>query len=487
MYEIGQETVPTGETDREVFLSLRLAEPSERVRVTLDDCMLSIEGKRNATVDMRLHAIATMKHHSSNLVPAWLIFLGLALVWIGYRVMVPPLYRLMFVASGSALVLARVLTKKPTLTIQTTSGDTHVLFGNERALNRLSFMYHLLVNNNSMADVRAKLAAIETERDRGWREPDPAPVVPGPLHVPQVVEHFLHASGEEATPSEIVESIPDWTPTHEPEVDAPPAVVGFIPSFQPVVSHQQPQNYPPDHRPAPIPHPVLIPQGAPPMYQTAFGDGQGFFPSFMNRDSAHIPGIHLEEEPEEQPEELHLDPELIEAIDGIIEQELEPPAAPSEPRPVQPQTTLKPKVRPSIEESPFRPRRTQSLHRKERRGFNMFARVRETSSGLLGRATQAGRPRPYATSETSGALREQAAADSPPGTQRVMNSLSQEEGGVMTPQEVARLGEREALLLAKANELSQSEEGRLETMSFNDMRSSSGAEDTLDLPRLDED
>ena len=153
MYEIGQETVPTGETDREVFLSLRLAEPSERVRVTLDDCMLSIEGKRNATVDMRLHAIATMKHHSSNLVPAWLIFLGLALVWIGYRVMFPPLYRLVFIASGSALVIARVLTKKPTLTIQTTSGDTHVLFGNERALNRLSFMYHLLVNNNSMADV----------------------------------------------------------------------------------------------------------------------------------------------------------------------------------------------------------------------------------------------------------------------------------------------------------------------------------------------
>ena len=117
----------------------------------------------------------------------------------------------------------------------------------------------------------------------------------------------------------------------------------------------------------------------------------------------------------------------------------------------------------------------------------MFARVRETSSELLERATQGGRPRPYATSETSGALREQAATASPPNTQRVMNSLSQEEGGVMTPQEVARLGEREALLLAKANELSQSEEGRLETMSFNDMRSSSGAEDTLDLPRLDED
>ena len=45
--------------DKETFQSLRLAEPSERVKITLDERMLSIEGKRNATVDMRLNAIAT--------------------------------------------------------------------------------------------------------------------------------------------------------------------------------------------------------------------------------------------------------------------------------------------------------------------------------------------------------------------------------------------------------------------------------------------
>ena len=76
MREIGQETVPTSEIDKETFLSLRLAEPSERVKITLDERMLSIEGKRNATIDMRLNAIATMKHHSTNLVPTWLILLG---------------------------------------------------------------------------------------------------------------------------------------------------------------------------------------------------------------------------------------------------------------------------------------------------------------------------------------------------------------------------------------------------------------------------
>ena len=114
MREIGQETVPTSETDKEVFLSLRLAEPSDRVKITLDERMLSIEGRRNATIDMRLHAISTMKHHSTNLVPAWLVGLGLALIWIGYRLMVPPTYRLAFMGAGGALVVARLVTKKPT-------------------------------------------------------------------------------------------------------------------------------------------------------------------------------------------------------------------------------------------------------------------------------------------------------------------------------------------------------------------------------------
>ena len=57
----------------------------------------------------------------------------------------------------------------------------------------------------------------------------------------------------------------------------------------------------------------------------------------------------------------------------------------------------------------------------------------------------------------------------------------------MSPEEAARLKEREALLLATASELSQSEEGRLETMSFSDLRPSASDEDQVRLPRLDDD
>jgi len=118
----------------------------------------------------------------------------------------------------------------------------------------------------------------------------------------------------------------------------------------------------------------------------------------------------------------------------------------------------------------------------------VFSRIRDTSSSVLERASNLVRPSPYATTETSGALREQTEASTPPNrTQHVMNSLSSEQGGVMAPEEAARLSEIGTQLLATANELSQSEEGRLASMYFSDLRSSTVEDERVQLPRLDDD
>ena len=489
MREIGQETVPTSETDKEVFLSLRLAEPSERVKITLDERMLTIEGRRNATIDMRLHAISTMKHHSTNLVPAWLVGLGLALIWIGYRLMVPPTYRLAFMGAGGALVVARLVTKKPTLTVQTSSGDTHVLFGNERALNRLSFMFHHLINNKSMAEVKAKLKAIEEEVGVGWRAEEP-PLVhpPNPLHVPAPVDQFLASDGDGPLPLPAQEPEPDWMPTHDPEPAATPGLVGFIPSFQPVMAAPS-TVYPPDHRPAPLQHPVLVPEPTPPMYQ-GFGsdDGPTFLPSFYGQSGAHVPGLRSDEsetEPSDE-DELFLDAELFgddeEEIEATVEEPEQPRASPPAP-----ETRLRPRARTSLEHSPFRPRRTEALKPRERRFNGVITRIRDRSSDFFGRAVDRTRASPFATTETSGALREQAAEAAASENGHIMRSLSQEQGGVMTPEEAERLERRGEMIMAAAEELNRSEEGRLETMAFSDLRSSKPAEEHLHVPRLDED
>ena len=93
------------------------------------------------------------------------------------------------------------------------------------------------------------------------------------------------------------------------------------------------------------------------------------------------------------------------------------------------ETLLKPKTRKSIEDSSFKPRRTEALHPRRGRRSGFISRIRETSSDILERTSNIGRPRPFSTSDTSGALREQAAEAAAQTTPEVHRSLSQERGG----------------------------------------------------------
>ena len=239
-------------------------------------------------------------------------------------------------------------------------------------------------------------------------------------------------------------------------------------------------------------NPVLIPHPTLPMYQGIHQHGTGsFLPSFFSQDGAHIPGQQSPEEPQTTEDDLVLDAEMLDGLLDEVEEELEDiqvaPQATASPVEQTP-TLLRRKTPTTIEQSPFRPRRTETLRPKARRGGTVFSRIRDTSSSVLERASNMVRASPYATTQTSGALREQAEASTPPNrTQHVMNSLSSEEGGVMPPEEVSRLSERGAQMLATANELSQSEEGRLASMSFSDLRSSTVEDESVQLPRLDDD
>ena len=485
MREIGQGTVPTVDTDHETFASLRLAEPSERVRITLDERMLSIQGKRHATVDVRLSAIHTMKHHSTHLAPFWMLILGLAMVWIGYRLMVPPLYRLAFMGSGASMILARFLTNQPTLTIQTSSGDTHVLFGNERKLNRLSFMFHQLANNKSLAEVRRMLQSFESGENPSWDLQDvlPAPDLPVVVHTPSAVDRFLSKSGVEVEEGIHDETVtPDWMPTNEPEPTPPSQFTAFIPAYVSSQTTASSERYPPDHRPAPVNRSVLMPaDSSPPMHQTV--DGRPFFPSFLSAQQAHIPGLMPDAaEEEETSVPVVLDAELVEEASPQAET-----PNPAEPQPPADRDTLLERRRtPTLADTPFVPRRTRQLHPRPNRQRGMISRLREQSRELLGLAMGPARPSPYASSETTGALRESAEANVPPATE-VMDALSQERGGALPPEETARLRARTEQLLAAARDIGEQERAGLDTLSFADLLSSKPTADVEDMPRLDED
>ena len=489
MREIGQSSVPTGELEGVTFSSLRLAETKERVDIMLDERMLSVQGRKQGSLDIRLNAIHTVKHHSSQLVPGWMVVFGLCFLWIGYRVMVPPLYRLGFMAAGSALVLARFVTKQPTLTVQTQSGDTHVMFGNERALNRLSFMFHQLANGKSMQEVMAMMEAIEAEMDHGSLTEDvpPAPILPHALHTPHAVDAFLASSGEEveAKPILVDHVEPDWTPVQEPEPIAPSQITGFFPTFLATHTEALTGLNPDDYRPRPTAGHVLVPVGAPPMHQ-AYNQNQP--PGGNYLPSSH--GQHLQ--PVATSQFSGIDEDIEQLLDADqVEQALvdNEPAQPTPqehvPLPPAREPLFRPRRPRELSDTMFIPRRQRTLHPR-RFGNGLFGNVRQRSRAVLGSMRPARSPSPYATTATSSALRENAEA-ARTGPTNVHDSLSIENGGSLPPEEAARLSERAETLQAAAVEIQQSNGGDLNAFSFEDLQPSKSKDDLDGLPRLDED
>jgi len=489
MREIGQSSVPTDELEGVTFSSLRLAETKERVDIMLDERMLSVQGRKQGSLDIRLNAIHTVKHHSSQLVPGWMVVFGLCFLWIGYRVMVPPLYRLGFMAAGSALVLARFVTKQPTLTVQTQSGDTHVMFGNERALNRLSFMFHQLANGKSMKDVIAMMEAIEAGMDHGRLVEDvpPAPLLPNALHTPNAVDAFLASTGEEvdAKPHLAEDVEPDWTPVQEPEPVAPSQFTGFFPTFLATHTEALTGSNPGDYRPTPTAGHVLVPLGAPPMHQgipVNQSPGRDGHPSWTGRDGEPVATPNLPDIDEET--EQILDAEQVEQ--ALVDHEPGSTTPWENPTPQPAKEHLFKQRRPrELSETMFIQRRPRTL-RPRRRGNGLLRNVRERSRVVLGSMLPARSPSPYGTTSTSSALREHAeAARTEPSN--VHDSLSTENGGSLPPEEAARLAERAEILQAAAMEIEQSTRGDLNGFTFEDLQPSKSQDDLAGLPRLDED
>ena len=486
MHEIGQRSVPTSETDTEVFSSLRLAESSERVNIHLDERMLSIQGRRTTAIDVRMGAIDTVQHHSTHLVPAWLVILGAAFIWIGYRLMVPPLYRLSFIGLGALLILARFITKQPTFTIHASSGNSHVLFGNEATLHRLGFMVNKVLKGKTIEEARTNYEAILAASYRDWNDSDilPAPELPVIIHQPASIDRLLQTDGSDAVNAPPIEETMEWLPTDETPPSAAPLFPSFLATYHGQQSQAETLTYSPDHRPGPIGHPILLPVHtvAPPMHQgagepTATETPQPL-PSFWGRSEVHIPSQQQSpEEIEENAEEGVLDAELL---DAPVESEDIP-----DPQP-QPPQVLKIREPRRIEDTSFKPRRVTRFTSRPSQRRRFMNRIRDVSATLLGNTIGPARPSPFGTSETSSALREHTEANTPPN-EEVLNRLSVENGGLLEPEEADRIAARGRAILAAAEELTSAPQESLDGLSFGDLTPTKSDDEAVHVRRLDDD
>ena len=139
---------------RKWFSTAYAAGESGRARASLGESRVSIEFKNGNCIDIRYDQIVRMQHHNTTLVPGWVGFVGLCLFYASWRVITPPNIRFGVFVLGLAMISGWVLTKRPTLTLDTKLGDCHVLHAIDSRLLKFSTMIQRMNDGLTLEEAR---------------------------------------------------------------------------------------------------------------------------------------------------------------------------------------------------------------------------------------------------------------------------------------------------------------------------------------------
>ena len=240
----GREASPTNMRENVIFDSLSLDGTSGKVRATVDERMLCIESKTGHALDIRINSISRVHHHHTKLIPFGFALIGFGLVWIGTRILSHQTFKIISVTLGASLILGWLLTRKPTITIDTEAGDCHALTGNDAALLRLNTILLRLQQGFTISEAQEGLEILD--RDSAYPrssllEKETVPVAAVEIQAPESIATFLEAElgdfmfSTEQTPSEPI--IPTSVPVEqsfEPNQAEVPALPSWLDNPRPV-------------------------------------------------------------------------------------------------------------------------------------------------------------------------------------------------------------------------------------------------------------
>ena len=161
----GREASPTKKRENVVFNSLSLDGTSGKVRATVDERMLSIESKTGHALDIKITSINRVHHHHTKLIPFGFALVGFALMWIGTRILSHQVFKIISFTLGFSLVSGWLLTRKPTITIDTDIGDCHAITGNDAALLRLNTILLRLQKGFDITEAQEGLEILDRDEE----------------------------------------------------------------------------------------------------------------------------------------------------------------------------------------------------------------------------------------------------------------------------------------------------------------------------------
>ena len=200
--------------EKMVLHGLRVAGESGRARASLGESRVSIEFKNGNCIDIRYDQIVRMQHHNTTLVPGWVGFVGLCMFYASWRVITPPNIRFGVFVLGLAMISGWVLTKRPTLTLDTKLGDCHVLHAIDSRLLKFSTMIQRMNDGLTLEEARVGVDLLneDTEFPRQAAN-DAAQALPLPvqdLEPSRSLTSFLGEVGPHDGEFEIDEELPRW-------------------------------------------------------------------------------------------------------------------------------------------------------------------------------------------------------------------------------------------------------------------------------------
>ena len=451
----------------EIFRLLSLGGVKGKVRGTLTQHQLSFESRNGHALDLKLDAIQRVHQHHTTLIPGWLGIVGLILIWIAWRG-VNEAPQILLGVTGLVLSSAHIITRRPTLAIDTFVGDCHTVFGNDSSLMRLCIMVQKMQNGETLEEARKGCDNLIHDSDYPRTTllqdalliPEPIKLEPSP-----VLDSFMDSMDfgiSEVLSAEIIEEpvesvadpiLPDWfDEIGEPEPEIPTGLMSRAQSNLFTQRHNVVQNgwQPPQqqqhhsvHRNQMVDassfgmmnHHGVAPSHQMPMQHSPMPTN--FLPSFVGADGAHIPSANPEmfsspDAPLPEAESEELTPSLVAssrketAISKTDVIEAEKIETPNERYPAFSKFSSKPEKR--------------RLTTRKKRGGMLSGRsvMRELVGPSLERASAISR-RLLRRNRTGDALRIQANNARQSQVAESIQSLAQSRGGAVSDDEVEEM------------------------------------------------
>lgn len=220
------------EGEAEVFSSLKLAGFDGRVKAVLCEKELMLERRSGHTLHLRLDAITRLRHHHTPLMPRWMFICGIFCIYAAWRIFVGQI-AIALLSFGIGTMVVFIIGRRPTLTLDTESGDCHTVYGNDASLMRLSYLAKRIKDGVSLEEARNGLELLEREADYPTISPLEATLLASGeanVEAPAVLDAFLSEYD-----SEEVNLLPAWAaeqqgeglmlnePTYTERIDEDPA------------------------------------------------------------------------------------------------------------------------------------------------------------------------------------------------------------------------------------------------------------------------